>query len=52
MRKTSTRCPIPLEDVEVWRREQLGFPLFQPLPRRRTLALRAMPIATANGKRP
>src|ERR1700724_2782965 len=36
-----------VDDVEVWRREQLGFPLFQPLPRRRALALRAMPVATA-----
>src|SRR5204863_5108430 len=33
--------------VEVWRREQLCFPLFQPLPGRRALALRAVPVAAA-----
>jgi hypothetical protein len=36
-----------VDDLEVWHREQLGFPLFQPLPPRRTLALRAMPVAVA-----
>ena len=47
VRDVRDRAGQRVDDVEVWRREQLGFPLFQPLPRRRALALRAMPVATA-----
>src|SRR5580700_4397195 len=43
IRDVRDRAGQRVDDVEVWRREQLGFPLFQPLPRRRALALRAMP---------
>ena len=50
--RSTCRAGQRVDDVEVWHREQLGFPLFQPLPRRRALALRAMPVAAANGKRP
>jgi hypothetical protein len=47
IRDVRDRAGQRVDDVEVWRREQLGFPLFQPLPRRRALALRAMPVAAA-----
>src|SRR5882672_3717501 len=52
IRDVCDRAGQRINDVEVWRREQLCFPLFQPLPCRRALALWAMPIATANGRRP
>src|SRR4029077_4212058 len=47
IRDVCDRAGQRVDDVEVWRREQLGLPLFQPLPRRRALALRAMPVAAA-----
>src|ERR1700730_4089990 len=33
IRDVRDRARQRVDDVEVWRREQLGFPLFQPLPR-------------------
>ena len=40
------------DHVVIWGGQQLGLALSQPSPRRRALALRAMPIAAANGRRP
>ena len=40
------------DDVVVGNRQQLGLAVFEPLPRRRALALRAMPVAAGNGRRP
>jgi hypothetical protein len=39
-------------DVKIRHRQQLGLALSQPLASRRALALRAMPIAAANGRSP
>src|SRR6267378_8144398 len=38
--------------MEVRHRQELGFALGQPLPGGCALALRAMPVATGNGRRP
>src|SRR5215831_4689363 len=40
------------DDVEVRNRQQLFLALGKPLARRRSLALRAMPVAASNGRRP
>ncbi len=40
------------DDVVVGNRQQLRLAVFEPLPRRGRLALRAMPVAAGNGRRP
>ncbi len=40
------------DHVEIRDGQQLGLAIGQPLPGRRALALRAMPVATANGRFP
>ena len=40
------------DDVIVGNREEFGLALGQPLPRRRALTLRAVPVAAGNGRRP
>jgi hypothetical protein len=47
IRDVRDRAGQRVDNVEVRRWKQLGFPVFQPLPRRRALALRAMPVAAA-----
>ena len=39
-------------DMEVGHRQQLGLALGEPVPGRRALALRAVPVAAGNGRRP
>ena len=40
------------DDVVVGNRQEFGLAVFEPLPRRRGLTLRAMPVAAGNGRRP
>ena len=40
------------DDVVIGNRQKLGLAVFEPLPRRGGLALRAMPVAAGNGRRP
>ena len=47
IRDIGDRAGQRVDDVEVWRREQLCFPLFEPLSGRRALAFWAVPIAAA-----
>src|SRR5271166_6588210 len=41
-----------VDDVKVWDGQQLRFAVGQPSARRRSLALRTMPVTTSNGRRP
>ena len=52
IRDVCDRAGQRVDEMEVWRREQLCFPLLQPLPGRRALAFWAVPVAAANGRRP
>src|SRR6516165_9835839 len=52
IRDVCDRAGQRVDEMEVWRREQLCFPLLQPLPGRRALAFWAVPVAAGNGRRP
>src|SRR5271169_4250054 len=51
-RDLGDRCRHSEDDVEVRYRQQLGLSVGQPLSTRQPLALRAVPVATCNGRCP